>query len=121
MTVSAFYNPSDGTLVITGKNDSDHAQVLDGVLKNLSAFSSLSYYYTDAQHNFSKGPDTRISHQAFSKSIPANAVFYLGREIAASLRPQELRKRSHVLLHVYDGLHYDRGSGETLDDFYKIG
>jgi hypothetical protein len=77
MTVSAFYNPSDGTFVITGKNDSDQAQVLDGSLRNLSAVSSLKYYFTDAQHNFSQGPDTRVVHQTFSKSIPAYSVFTL--------------------------------------------
>ena len=70
MTVSAFYNPVNGTIVITGKNDSDKAQTIDGILKNLSTVSSLSYYYTDAANNFKQGSDVKITNQAFSKLLP---------------------------------------------------
>ncbi|HZK63408.1 MAG TPA: hypothetical protein VFC34_04635 [Puia sp.] len=77
MIISAFHNPSDGTVVITGKNNSKQSQTLDGMLKNLSAFSSLKYYFTDEQHNFSQGPDVVVARGSFSKSIPANSVFTL--------------------------------------------
>jgi O-glycosyl hydrolase len=75
MTVSAFYNPVNGAIVITGKNDSDRAQTMDGILKNLSALSSLKYYYTDATHNFYRGSDISVSNQTFSKLLPAFCVF----------------------------------------------
>ncbi len=75
MTVSAFYNPVNGAIVITGKNDSDRAQIMDGILKNLSALSSLKYYYTDATHNFYRGSDISVSNQTFSKLLPAFCVF----------------------------------------------
>ncbi|MEP6952261.1 MAG: hypothetical protein ABI863_23420 [Ginsengibacter sp.] len=77
MTVSAFYNPVDGTIVITGKNDSDKAQTIDGILKGASIISSLNYYYTDATNNFSKGPDVKVNNHKFSKLIPAFCVFTL--------------------------------------------
>lgn len=77
MTVSAFYNPENGTIVITGKNDSNKAQAIDGILKNLSAITSLKYYYSDASHNYSKGPDIKVSNNSFSKNIPAFCVFTL--------------------------------------------
>jgi O-glycosyl hydrolase len=75
MTVSAFYNPVNGAIVITGKNDSDRAQTMDGILKNLSALSSLKYYYTDATHNFYRGSDISVANQTFSKVLPAFCVF----------------------------------------------
>ena len=77
MTVSAFYNPVNGAIVITGKNDSDKAQTIDGILKNLSALSSLRYYYTDAANNFIRGSDVRVTNQTFSKLLPAFCVFTL--------------------------------------------
>ncbi|HZK65847.1 MAG TPA: hypothetical protein VFC34_17020, partial [Puia sp.] len=77
MVISAFLNPSDGTIVITGKNNSKQAQTLDGMLKGLSAFSSLKYYFTDEQHNFSQAPDVPVARGSFSKLIPANSVFTL--------------------------------------------
>jgi hypothetical protein len=63
--------------VITGKNNSSEAQNLDGILKSLSSFSSLKYYYSDAQHNFSQGPDVPVSRHAFSKLLPPDCVFTL--------------------------------------------
>jgi O-glycosyl hydrolase len=80
MTVSAFLNPENGAIVITGKNDSDKAQTMDGILKNLSALSSLKYYYTDANHNFYRGSDIKVAHQTFSKSLPPFCVFTLTSE-----------------------------------------
>ncbi len=77
MTVSSFYNPVDGAIVITGKNDSDKAQAIQGILKNLSVVSSLRYYFTDAAHNFAKGSDIRVTNQTFSKLLPAFCVFTL--------------------------------------------
>jgi O-glycosyl hydrolase len=77
MTVSAFYDPALGAIVITGKNDSDSAQTIDGILKNLSTVSTLKYYYTDASHNFSRGSDVTVANQTFSKLLPASCVFTL--------------------------------------------
>jgi O-glycosyl hydrolase len=77
MTVSAFYNPVNGAIVITGKNDSDKPQTIDGILKNLSVLSSLRYYYTDAANNFIRGSDVRVTNQTFSKLLPAFCVFTL--------------------------------------------
>jgi O-glycosyl hydrolase len=77
MTLSAFYNPANGAIVITGKNDSDRAQTMEGMIQGLSNASSLSYYYTDATHNFSHGPDVRVSNRTFSKVLPAFCVFTL--------------------------------------------
>jgi O-glycosyl hydrolase len=77
MTVSAFYNPASKTIVITGKNDSDQAQDLDGILKNLPASASLKYYYSDEQHHFLQGPDVKVAAGRFSKSVPASSVFTL--------------------------------------------
>jgi O-glycosyl hydrolase len=77
MTVSAFYNPTNGDFVITGKNDSRSDQKIEGILKNLSEVSTLKYYFTDASHNYNRGPDVTVSHQTFSKMIPAFCVFTL--------------------------------------------
>ncbi|MCX6254145.1 MAG: CehA/McbA family metallohydrolase [Bacteroidia bacterium] len=77
MTVSAFYNPANATTVITGKNDSGSDQTIEGVLKNLSEVSTLKYYYTNALHNFSRGPDVPVTSQTFSHKIPAFSVFTL--------------------------------------------
>jgi O-glycosyl hydrolase len=77
MTVSAFLNPANGTIVITGKNDGDKAQMIDGILKNLTKVSTLRYYYTDDSHNFTRGEDAEIIGQKFSKMIPPSCVFTL--------------------------------------------
>ena len=77
MTISAFYNEADGTIVITGKNDGSSAQTLEGILKSIPEVSTLKYYFTDALHNFSRGTDVSVSNQTFSKSIPATCVFTL--------------------------------------------
>jgi len=77
MTLSAFYNPADGRFVITGKNDSDKAQSMNVMLKNLSAGSSLRYFYSDEQHHFSRETDVPVKGHAFSKLIPAYCVFTL--------------------------------------------
>ena len=77
MTVSAFLNPNDGSIVITGKNDSKNAQSIDGILTNLSKISKLKYYYTDAFHNFSTGSDVTVTNQSFSKLVPPSCVFTL--------------------------------------------
>jgi hypothetical protein len=80
MTISAFYHPADGTVVITGINNSSQAQSLEGSLKNLPAISTLKYYFTDAQNNFSRAADLQVAHQKFSKKIPGNSVFtFVGR------------------------------------------
>jgi len=77
MTVSAFYNEANGTIVITGKNDSSSAQTIEGILKNLPTVSTLKYYYTDASHNFSQGSNVTVTNQTFSKLLPAFCVFTL--------------------------------------------
>ena len=77
MTLSSFYNPANGTVVITGINDSSSAQPLDGILKNCPKLSTLSYYYTDASHNFFQGADVIVADQRFSKLLPASCVFTL--------------------------------------------
>jgi hypothetical protein len=77
MTVSAFLNDANGTIVITGKNDSDRAQSIEGLLKNVSKFSTFRYYYSDDSHNFTRGEDTEIDNQIFSKTIPPSCVFTL--------------------------------------------
>lgn len=75
MTVSAFYDPADGTIVITGKNDGKSAQTMDVILRNLSKVSTLKSYYTDASHNFSRDSDIKVKNQTFSKLIPASCIF----------------------------------------------
>jgi len=77
MTVSAFFNSKNGETVITGKNDSDKPQTIDGLLKSLSKVTTLKYYYTDATHNFIRGADVKINNQTFSKLVPASCVFTL--------------------------------------------
>ena len=44
ITVSAYYNPANGAVVITGKNDSDQQQEISGILKNLSSISSTEIF-----------------------------------------------------------------------------
>jgi O-glycosyl hydrolase len=75
MTVSAFCDPANGTIVITGKNNSDIPQTIDGILKNIPDISDLKFYYTDATHNFYRGSDVTITNQSFSKLVPASCVF----------------------------------------------
>ena len=77
MTVSAFLNPTNGAIVITGKNDSNSPQPIDGILKNLSKVSNLKYYYTDATHNYTRGDDVKVTNQKFSKLVPPFCVFTL--------------------------------------------
>jgi O-glycosyl hydrolase len=77
ITVSAFYNPVNGAVVITGKNDSDQSQKMNAILKNLSNISSLKFYYTDEAHQFSGGTDVKVNHQGFSRLLPPYCVFTL--------------------------------------------
>jgi len=77
VTLSAFINPANGKIVLTGKNDSDSEQSIDGLLKNISKISSLEFYYTDATHNFFRGPNVNVKNQKFSKLIPPLSVFTL--------------------------------------------
>jgi hypothetical protein len=77
MTVTAFYNPAGGEIVITGKNDSPAVQDLEGILKNLHPTSSFDYYYSDETNHFLKGPKVPVNHQQFSKQIPPYCVFTL--------------------------------------------
>lgn len=80
MTVSSFTNSLKGTFFITGKNDNNTAQQLEGLLKNLPKTSTLKYYYTDASHQFSRGADVTVTNQRFSKLLPAFCVFTLVSE-----------------------------------------
>ena len=77
LTVSAFKNPKNSRIVITGKNDNDKPQLIEGILKNLPNISTLKYYFTDATHNDEKGADAEVKEQKFSKEIPPYAVFTL--------------------------------------------
>jgi hypothetical protein len=77
MTVSAFCDPANGEIVITGKNDSDIPQRIDGILKNIPDRSKLKFYFTDATHNFFRGPDVTVTSHSFSKLIPPHCVFTL--------------------------------------------
>jgi O-glycosyl hydrolase len=77
ITVSAFCDPANGAIVITGKNDSDTAQTIDGILSNNSTVSILKYYFTDASHNFFRGSDVKVTNQTFLVLIPAHYVFTL--------------------------------------------
>ncbi len=77
ITLSAFYDPATGSVVITGKNDSNQAQSIEGILQNLPAVSSLNYYYTDAKNNFKKDADVKVVNNKFSKQVPASCVFTL--------------------------------------------
>jgi O-glycosyl hydrolase len=77
LTVSAFVNPVNGDIVITGKNDNNTEQNIDGILKNTSRISTLRYYCTDNFHNFSREADVEVSDQKFSKIIPPFCVFTL--------------------------------------------
>jgi hypothetical protein len=77
ITVSAFQDPVNGSIVITGKNDSNKPQTIEGALMTLSPALKFKYYYTDASHNFSRGSDVMVAKQTFSKSVPAFCVFTL--------------------------------------------
>ena len=77
MTFSAFINPANGQFVLTGKNDSDKEQSIDCILNNISRISSLEFYYTDATHNFFRGPNVNVKNQKFSQLIPPLSVFTL--------------------------------------------
>jgi O-glycosyl hydrolase len=80
MTVSAFFDPTNGAIIITGKNDNDSAQAIDGILKNISKVSAMEYYYTDATHNFSRGSNVTVNNKMFSKLVPASCVFTMVSE-----------------------------------------
>lgn len=77
MTVSAYYDPANKHIVITGKNDSDKAQELKVVLQNLGVISSLKYYYTDETHHFFRDRDVKVHQQSFSQILPPYCVFTL--------------------------------------------
>jgi hypothetical protein len=77
LTVSAYYNPANGAVVITGKNDSDQQQEISGILKNLSSISSLKYFYSDETHHFLREADVPVTHQGFSETVPPYCVFTL--------------------------------------------
>lgn len=77
MTISGFFDPENGKIVITGKNDSNLPQSIDGILKNIPDRSKLKFYYTDSSHNFFQGSDVVVTNQLFSKLIPAGCVFTL--------------------------------------------
>ncbi len=77
MTVSAFCDPQDGTIVITGKNDNDSTQKIEALLENLPDKSKLKFYYTDDAHNFVRNADVVVLGHHFSSLIPAHCVFTL--------------------------------------------
>jgi O-glycosyl hydrolase len=77
MTLSTFYDPPSKTIVITGMNDGNSAQTMEGALLNLPTVSTLKYYYTDASHNFVQDSDVTVARQKFSQAIPAKCVFTL--------------------------------------------
>jgi hypothetical protein len=76
-TVSAYYNPVNGSLVITGKNDSDQPQTMNGMLQNHPAPTALNYFYSDETHHFVQGPDISVQNQKFTQLLPPYAVFTL--------------------------------------------
>jgi O-glycosyl hydrolase len=75
LTVSAFRDPANGTIVITGKNDSANPQTIEGILKNITKSSTLKFYHTDATHNFFRDSDVIVTNQSFSTRVPASCVF----------------------------------------------
>ena len=75
LTVSAYYNPANGNVVFTGKNNSDKEINIDAVFKNLSERSLLKFYYTDQTHNFFRAADVRVTRHSFSRKLPPNCVF----------------------------------------------
>jgi O-glycosyl hydrolase len=77
ITASVFQHPKSKGIVITGKNDSDKPQLLEGILNNLPKVSTFKYLYTDASHNDEKGAGIEVKNQRFSKEIPPFAVFTL--------------------------------------------
>lgn len=77
MTVSAYYDPATGDIVITRKNNSDKEQKMQCVLKNPSGKKSLKYYYTNETYHFYRDADVKLKQQSFSVVIPPNAVFTL--------------------------------------------
>jgi hypothetical protein len=77
LTVTAFCDPENGTIVITGKNDKDTPQTIEGILNNIPNKSKLKFYFTDATHNFSRGSDVTVANQCFSKVVPPSCVFTL--------------------------------------------
>jgi O-glycosyl hydrolase len=77
LTVSAFLDPGNGRIIITGKNDSKNAVSIEGILTNFTKVSKLKYYYTDSLHSFSRGSDVTVTNQNFSKMVPSSCVFTL--------------------------------------------
>ncbi len=75
MTISAFYDTANTTVVITGMNDSSSAQTMECKFENLPALATLKNYFTDASHNFAQDSDVTVTKQTFSKLIPAKCVF----------------------------------------------
>jgi len=41
----------------------------------LPALSTLTYYFTDASHNFTRDSDVAVGKQTFSKLIPPKCAF----------------------------------------------
>ncbi len=77
VTFSAFYNPTNDKIVITGKNDSGKEQFVDVLVKNSPAISSFNYFYTDETHHFEKGADITVKNKRFSQVVAPNCVFTL--------------------------------------------
>ncbi len=77
LSLSAYYDPAGGDIVITGKNDSDKEQKIEGLLKNISGKKILKYYYTNESHHFYRDGDVNLKQQSFTVTIPPFAVFTL--------------------------------------------
>jgi len=74
LSAYAFCNTA-GKLVIIGKNNSDLALGINGILTNLPVLKNMKLIYTDSITNLTRGTEINVSGKSFRASVPAESVF----------------------------------------------
>lgn len=88
LSAYAFCNP-DGKLVIVGKNNSDQAIAINGILSNLPVLKNIKLIYTDSITNLTTGTEINVSGKNFRASVPAESVFTItgiSDQLSSSMR-----------------------------------
>ncbi len=70
----AYLNP-DGSLVISGRNNSSRTIIFDGSLTNVPVLKNMELIYTNASANLLTGNEITFTDNSFKASIPARSVF----------------------------------------------
>ena len=77
LTLLAFSNPITKRLTIVGKNFNSTALTINGTLIGLSPVTSLKFYQTTQNNNFTRKPDIPVNSNTFSAQAAANSFFTL--------------------------------------------